>query len=153
MTKEGSKMVSKVKTFLNNMQPIAPLDHHSSIQEAVSQVTNSHLEETDLMGALNGIEANPVYDEIRSQTMEKVKAAFRTENLKGETHIISGVDQEKGITIVICDICNRLGQEVESIHPVLDPKVTKIGITSGGLQDNTTLVAIFFMHEFANSMI
>ena len=85
--------------------------------------------------------------------MEKVKAAFRTENLKGETHIINGVDQEKGITIVICDICNRLAEGVDTVHPVLDPKVTKVGIASAGLQDGTTLVSIFFMHEFANAMI
>ena len=64
MSKEGGKMVPKVKAFLQNMQPIAPLDHHSSIQESVSQVMTSHLEETDLMGALNGVEANPVYDQI-----------------------------------------------------------------------------------------
>ena len=66
---------------------------------------------------------------------------------------MSGIDKELGFTILICDICNWVGDEKPERHPALNQHTKKIGLSVYPLGDDTQVVSAYYMNDYANQMI
>ncbi len=66
---------------------------------------------------------------------------------------MSGVTKELGFTILVCDICNWVGDEKPDRHPALNQFTKKVGLSAYPLADESQIVSLYYMDDYANQMI
>jgi len=92
-------------------------------------------------------------DNALSALLPEASKKLKSSSVQAKGRVIPGIEEELGFVIVICDICNYVGEDNPERHPALKKETKKVGLNSYPTLKGEKIVTLIYLEDFMNSLI
>jgi hypothetical protein len=177
MSKEGKKALSAVQKYLETAESLPPLALSPELTEVCREVNTATFGASDLAQALEDGEGEgdekdgkkkkedkgPSKEELEKRELDvtnvlsnlipEAQKKLKADSVRGVGRCVQGITDELGFTVVVCDICNWVGDKNSERHASISKATKKMGLHCNPLNDTDKIATSIYLEDFGNALI